>query len=108
MIEVELSFWCSEKEKQALLKNAIFLEEEILHDVYYDTLNKYLASKDMRLRTRNGKFMLKIALHILERTSTKVPKKEIVDESSIRELLNLPLAQTLKESIDQAGYIPFL
>jgi len=108
MIEVELSFTISSAQEEILLKDAILVQEEILHDVYYDTQSKNLTSKDMRLRTRNGVFMLKAALRNLETNGTKVPKREIEDETVIRELLNLSSPEPLNKALEHAGYLPTL
>ncbi len=101
MIEVEIKCQPTPEQKAALLKDATFLGEEITTDIYYDLTNYALAAKDIWLRTRNGKFILK------KPAEEKVSKHELEDEQEIRAELNLSPGGTLEEALRQAGYNPF-
>lgn len=60
MMEVEKKFKPTEDQLQKMLDGAKFIEEIILHDIYYDYPDYRLLKKSVRLRNRNGNFELKI------------------------------------------------
>ncbi len=60
MIEVEIKCKPTPEQMAALLKDATFVSEEHLTDIYYDSATYELSTKDFWLRTRNDKFVLKI------------------------------------------------
>jgi adenylate cyclase class IV len=106
MIEVEIKCKPTAEQEAALLKGATFLGEEYLTDVYYDSAKYELSVRDYWLRTRNGKFVLKIpaaACKLLD-IQRNTPKHEIEDEQEIRKILNLSLQGTLEQSLIIAGY----
>lgn len=108
MIEVEIKCKPTAEQKVALLEGATFLGEEQLTDVYYDSAQYELSVKDHWLRTRNGKFVLKIpaaACKLLE-IQANTPKHEIEDEQEIRKVLKLSEQGSLEQALMTAGYNP--
>lgn len=105
MIEVEIKFNPTQEQINALIKNANFISEEIINDVYYDSEKYELTLKDFWLRTRNNKFMLKTPA-INENFQLFHSMHELTDESSIRQALNLKSEQPLEYAIEKAGYKP--
>lgn len=106
MIEVEKKFILNEHDKERLTKDAQFLNELVFTDIYYDTEIFSLTSKDKWLRSREGRFELKLPLHDgAERLADQYD--ELEDEQKIREALNLPSNGDLADNLAKAGYSPF-
>lgn len=106
MIEVEKKFILSDKDKERLIEDAQFLNERIFTDIYYDTKNFSLTSNDKWLRSRDGRFELKLPLHGgAKRLADQYD--ELEDEQKIREVLNLPPNGNLADDLAEAGYSPF-
>lgn len=105
MIEVEIKFKLSEEQKKALLENATFVSKDVIHDVYYDSTNYELTTKNFWLRKRNGNFMLKTpATQTLDRKIFSM--HELTKESLIRHELNLSSELTIEQAIEKAGFKP--
>ena len=62
MIEVEKRFFYTEEQLAALIEDAQFVSVKVNHDIYYDHPDYRLISKNIRLRSRNGVFELKILI----------------------------------------------
>lgn len=60
MIEVERKFRPTPEQLENLLKDAEFLGENLLEDVYYDYPDYRLYKEEVRIRLRNNNFELKI------------------------------------------------
>lgn len=106
MIEVEKKFILNEQDKKQITKDAQFLNEYIFTDIYYDTEIFSLTSKDKWLRSREGKFELKLPLHDrVDRLADQY--NELEDEQKIKEALNLPLNGNLADDLVKAGYSSF-
>ncbi|RJQ30190.1 CYTH domain-containing protein [Candidatus Parcubacteria bacterium] len=106
MIEVEKKFILNEQDKERLRKDAEFLNERVFTDIYYDTEIFSLTSKDKWLRSRDGRFELKLPLHEgVERLADQYD--ELEDKEKIREALNLPSNGNLADDLAKAGYFPF-
>lgn len=106
MIEVEKKFIFSKEDKKRLTKDAEFMNERIFTDIYYDTDNYSLTSKDVWLRSRENKFELKLPAHQgVDRLVDQYD--EIEDETKIRENLNLPANRNLSDNLAKARYYPF-
>src|SRR3989344_3594240 len=102
MIEVEKKFLLSDEEVQKLITNSEFLEEVRLEDMYYDLPGFPLMKHDKYLRSRNGKFELK--LPVGDRGKFEVDRyKEVEDESEIKKELSLGGGKILDE-LEKAGY----
>ncbi len=59
-IEVEKKFKLTNETKDALISGSTDIGEETNHDIYYDYSDFRLYKKGIKLRSRNGKFELKI------------------------------------------------
>ena len=106
MIEVEKKFILNEQDKERLTKNAQFLNERVFTDIYYDTEIFSLTTNDKWLRSREGRFELKLPLHEgVDRLADQYD--ELEDEQKIREALNLPPKGKLADDLAKAGYSPF-
>src|SRR3989339_1591923 len=106
MTEVEKKFILNKQDKERLTKRAEFLNERVFADIYYDTNNFSLTSKDKWLRSREARFELKLPLHKgAERSADQYD--ELEDEQKIREALNLPLNGSFADDLTKAGYVPF-
>lgn len=106
MIEVEKKFIFSAEDKERLVKDARFINEHTFTDIYYDTENYSLTTKDIWLRSRENKFELKTPAH--QGSYRLVDQyEEIEDEVKIREVLNLPTEENFINAIAKAGYCPF-
>ena len=106
MIEVEKKFILNEQDKERLTKEAQFLNERVFTDTYYDTEIFSLTTKDKWLRSREGRFELKLPLHKgVDRLAEKYD--ELEDEQKIRKALNLPSNGNLADDLTKAGYFPF-
>lgn len=106
MIEVEKKFILNEQDKERLTKDAQFLNERVFTDIYYDTEIFSLTSKDKWLRSREGRFELKLPLHGgTDRLADRYD--ELEDEQKIREALNLPSNGNLADNLVKNGYSPF-
>ncbi|TSC61717.1 MAG: thiamine-triphosphatase [Parcubacteria group bacterium Gr01-1014_48] len=106
MIEVEKKFILNEHNKEQLTKNARFLNERVFADTYYDTENFSLTLNDKWLRSRDGRFELKLPLHNgVDRLADQYD--ELEDEQKIRETLDLPSSGNFADDLAKAGYVSF-
>jgi adenylate cyclase class IV len=106
MIEVEKKFILNEQDKERLTKNAQFLNERVFTDIYYDTEIFSLTANDKWLRSREGRFELKLPLHEgADRLADQYD--ELEDEQKIIEALNLPSNRNLTDDLVKAGYSSF-
>lgn len=106
MIEVEKKFLFTPEQESQLLEGAVFFGEKILIDVYYDADAFALTSKDWWLRTRDGRFELKIALPHAGGFAGDI-YDEVEDELRIREILKLTRDGDLRAALEAAGYHVF-
>jgi len=108
MIEVERKFTVGGDDEKRLLEGADFLLEKTLMDVYYDTPDYALSTKDMWLRTRDGRWELKVPL--MERTGVRRAMDqydELEDEVKIRAAIGFPEGGNMGEDLRARGYAPF-
>jgi adenylate cyclase class IV len=106
MIEVEKKFILNEQDEERLTNDAQFLNKRVFTDIYYDTENHYLTSKDRWLRSREGRFELKLPLHEgADRLADQYD--ELENEQEIREALDMPSNRNLADDLAKAGYLPF-
>lgn len=108
MYEVEKKFILKEGDEEALVKGAQSLGEFAFSDTYYDKSPYPLAKKDIWLRSRDGKWELKIGGN--ERgcdTKNFVDHyEEIETEGGIRKVLGIEHYSSLAEDLEREGYKP--
>lgn len=107
MIEVEKKFILNEQDKARLIKNAEFINEKVFTDIYYDTQDFSLTTKDRWLRCREGRFELKVPLHEgMGRLADQYD--ELENEPRIREALGLPsVVESFVGDLEKSGLFPF-
>lgn len=106
MIEVEKKFQLSEGALSQLTQDAEFLHERTFTDIYYDDAQYTLTSKDMWLRSREGRFELKVpAFFSQERLVDQY--EELEDESRIKEKLNFKDSEDLSQILPVHEILPF-
>ncbi len=108
MIEVEKKFRITKKEEEKIAEGAKFIGEFTFSDTYYDKSSYPLAKKDIWLRSRDGKWQLKIG----EDDSGSETKKymdyyeEVTTEGSIRKILGIEHYASLASDLEGDGYTP--
>ncbi|MBI2475994.1 MAG: CYTH domain-containing protein [Candidatus Taylorbacteria bacterium] len=108
MIEVEKNFDLRPGDKERLIRNAEFVGRKSFTDVYYDTPNFSLTRRDYWLRTRNGKFELKVPLNQEGINSRKTDQyKELETDEEIARKLNLNVKAVLPAQLADKVYKPF-
>lgn len=107
MIEVERNFDLREGEKEKLIEGAKFLGKKEFTDVYFDTKDLKLSLGDHWLRTRDGKWELKVPLNKDKMAADRKTDqyREIEDENQILLELNLD-SDNLTVSLTDNGYEP--
>lgn len=106
MIEVEQKFLLSEDQKTLLLQHAEFLNKRIFTDTYYDTKEYQLTTKNEWLRSREGKFELKIPVNHNTKTIT-TQYEELETEEEIKNYLHFNSQESLETLLQKQGYTPF-
>lgn len=106
MIEVEKKFILTSENEKRLLDGAEFVSERTFTDVYYDSDDYALTTSDIWLRARDSRWELKVSLHTDPHRSGD-QYEEIEDEARIREKLDMPVGENLKDDLALAGYAPF-
>lgn len=102
MVEVEKKFLLNEKETEKLVDGAEFLKEVRLEDAYYDLPGFPLIKHDRYLRSRNGKFELKLLAGDRGEFNVNV-YEEVEDETEIQSKLSLGDGNMMA-SLEKAGY----
>lgn len=107
MIEIEKKFRITKEQEEALVYGAEFFGEKKFTDTYFDTSDWSLTLADKWLRLRDDQYELKMPLNKLgaERVSDRYHEYET--EQEIRDILQLPEAETFAESLVLAGITPF-
>ena len=105
MIEIEKKFKLTSREIEHLAAGGTLLGEKQITDTYYDNSTYDLTRSDMWLRRRNGQFELKLPLG--GKKSSVYTYDELEDEDSIRKALKLSADQSLADTLESAGYVPF-
>lgn len=106
MIEIEKKFIINNEIKDRLVSDAEFIYRKIFTDTYYDNDSFSLTTKDIWLRSREGKFELKLPMSIRDKMAIN-QYKEIEDEESIKQLLKLDHEDILSNVLQANGYAPF-
>lgn len=107
MIEVEKKFILGAGDEQKLIANAEFIGEKTFTDTYYDTVDYSLTLKDLWMRSRDGRFELKVPFNdaLEERLSDQY--EELETDAEIAAHLKLPTDKSLADALRDAGYAPF-
>ncbi len=108
MIEIEKNFDLKPGDKERLIKDAEFLGSKSFTDVYYDNATYDLTAKDFWLRTRDGRFELKVPLNTkgISRETTD-QYRELETDEEIASELRLIIKDNLAKALAEAGYKPF-
>lgn len=105
MIEVEKKFLVDKAEIFKLLEGVKFLNERKFSDTYWDTPNYSLTTTDYWLRSRDGRFELKVPT--LAGGKRLVDQYEELDsDNQIAQKLGFP-SGNLEEELRKASYSPF-
>ena len=106
MIEIEKKFILTDAQRERLSENAEFLGERTFTDVYYDTPEYALTKNDIWLRTRNGKFELKLPL---QKNGKGLANHyhEVEGEEKIRQIFDIVPMGSFLEDIQSFGYASF-
>jgi len=106
MSEVEKKFILSESDMGRLTEGADFLQEKVFTDTYYDTTDFILTSKDKWLRSRAGRFELKLPLYQgAERMIYAYD--ELENEEDIKKVLGFEMGKSFSDSLADNMYFPF-
>jgi adenylate cyclase class IV len=106
MIEVEKKFILSESDMCRLTEGADFLQEKVFTDTYYDTENFILTSKDKWLRSRSGRFELKMPLYQGEERMIYA-YDELEDDEDVKKALGFEIDRPINDSLADNKYSPF-
>ena len=105
MIEVEKKFILSDNDIERLTKEAEFLGERKMKDVYYDTKDFSLTRADTWLRLRGARLELKLPLRTDGGWHDQY--RELETEAEIANELRLNAQGQLEEELKEAGYEAF-
>jgi len=108
MIEIEKKLRYTPENEKQLAAAAQFIGEKKIHDIYYDTVDYALTTKDWWLRRRDHGWELKTVIVSGNFSRREIDSyHELEDDESIRKALNLPHRGTLQDDLESAGYHPF-
>lgn len=109
MIEVEKKFKLTPEDIERLTDGAEFINEKTFTDIYFDTADYSLTTKDYWLRCRDGKYELKIPLNDGKMSQDRDldQYKELETEEEIRKVLDIKENKSFEEDLKDNGYIPF-
>ena len=105
MIEVEKKFLINPSDVTRLLSGAEFVSQTKNVDIYWDTPDYSLTTKDLWLRSRNGKFELKVPMHG-EGGRVFDQYEELDSDKQISDKLNLSQG-VLQDELSRVNYRPF-
>lgn len=105
MIEIEKKFLIDADNLKKIIKSAKIISQQKLVDIYYDTADFKLTTKDWWLRNRNGKFELKVS--IVGSKSSVDRYHEIETEEEICQHLKITLINSLSETLEQNNIFQF-
>jgi adenylate cyclase class IV len=108
MIEVEKKFILTDEQKKKLLDGAEILGQKKFTDTYYDDANYSLTKRDLWLRSREGRFELKIPMNAsIDERVTDI-YRELETDEEIAAYLKLPEGKAVRDALRDVGYIPFV
>ncbi|KKR80391.1 MAG: Thiamine-triphosphatase, partial [Candidatus Daviesbacteria bacterium GW2011_GWC1_40_9] len=104
MIEIEKKFLINQPTLKKITRKAELISQQKLVDIYYDTVDFKLTTKDWWLRNRNGKFELKVS--VIGSKSSIDQYQEIDKEKEIYQYLKINLEKSLLEALKQNNISP--
>jgi len=107
MIEVEKKFLLNKEQEKQLIEGAEFIGEKVFTDIYYDAKDYCLTSNDKWLRSRSGKFELKLPFNKINEVRRGDLYDEIEDENRIRDIFNVSKDFGMEEGLEKNGYAKF-
>lgn len=108
MIEVEKKFILKPKDTARLIKGSDFLNEKTFTDIYYDSADFALTTKDMWLRQRDGRFELKFPLNESDSVRVLDQYEEYETEEEISRILNFSYPGDFNKNLQIHKYQPFV
>jgi adenylate cyclase class IV len=106
MIEVEKKFILTDEQEKSLVSGAEFLGEKTFADVYYDDADFSLTRKDLWLRSRAGRFELKIPLNESIETRISDQYRELESDEEILNYFGVS-GSNLNEFLASKRFEPF-
>jgi adenylate cyclase class IV len=107
MFEVEKKFLLNKEQEKKLIDGAEFIGEKVFTDIYYDAVDYCLTANDKWLRSRSGKFELKLPFNKIGEERKGDLYDEIEDEDKIREIFNVQKDFAIEEGLKSNGYLKF-
>lgn len=108
MIEVEKNFDLKAGDKERLTREAEFIGRKSFTDIYFDTADYSLTARDYWLRSRDGRFELKVPLNEESPDRRKTDQyRELETDAEIAEKLGLPADSNLVVEFAKKSYGPF-
>lgn len=107
MIEVEKKFWLNKELEKKLVDGAEFIGEKVFTDIYYDTKDYSLTADDKWLRSRDGRWEMKLPFNKIAEERQGDLYDEIEDEDKIREIFGVPKDIEMEEGLGNNGYSKF-
>ena len=108
MIEIEKNFDLRPEDKERLIQGAELIAKKTFTDVYYDSADFSLTTKDYWLRQRDGEWELKVPLNSkgMDRGETDL-YEELETEQEIVEELKISTENELSGELRKKGIVPF-
>jgi len=107
MIEVEKKVILTNEQEKALINGAEFLGEKKFTDIYYDDEGCALTSKDVWLRSRGGRFELKIPMNMYTGNRVLDQYKELESDKDILNYFRADIDKPLADFLIDKEYKPF-
>lgn len=106
MFEIEKKFILTDEQEKRLIDGAEFLGEKIFTDIYYDTEQYALTKNDIWLRSREGRFELKLPAGKNRGGNFMNQYSEVEGEDKIRQVFDIAECGSFLQDIRSFGYAP--
>lgn len=107
MIEIEKKFLIDQSVLKKITTKAKLISQRRLVDIYYDTADFKLTTRDWWLRNRNGKFELKKIVCGSDEKNTVDRYEEIIDDKEICKHLKVDFEKSLTHTLKIHDISPF-
>ncbi len=104
---MEKKFVLTDEQEAKLLEGAEFLCETEFTDTYYDDSRHSLTTGDVWLRSRDGRFELKIPMNVAIEERATDRYRELETDEEIAAYLKLPEYKAFADALQQMEYAPF-